>query len=789
MATARWIASATAAVVVLLVALVAAAGAPVAARGADARALEGLARELVASLSAPARDPSHLADAADVLGSLVGRAREFGAGAETLRLLAGAGLRLVDAVGAERAAREERAGESEAALLTLYRSSDWQRLGYAAATGQYWRGWALLALGGTLAKGPERDAAFVDAQSAFASSARALALPELASASLLGLGLARLETGDLAAARGALEALAAQQSRGGGEPAATTLRALAAVYARAGDAELAARTAARIPPDSLTPEERSALAVFEAEEELRLLREGRGDPARAARVLRELANLGGDAARRANELAALHRDALTGHDVGAVGELLAADEALEAGRFEEARERYARVLAEPGRITGLDVARARERHAVSLHRCGRVLEAADEAERALAETNDDPRGREVARLWYALTEELAAREPGARSDTRAKRAAVALLGRSPDAPEADRARLRVARSRERGADARVALRELEQVPPASAAYPEARFELARLRADSLARSVASGATPDRDAARRLAADLDTVLELVAEGRLEIELSTRASLLVLRAEASSWSDDPSQEVLRRVVQARGQDGVDAAGRRTLLRLELSARIAQRDFAALEDALRALGDAEIRAGWPVFEEALAALDLARAPLDLRIAVQARLESLAPTDARPRVALLGAALLLEQGRHVESALRARELAEADPSWGDAWTLAARALEEAGDPAAVDLWARVAEGAEAGSPHWIDAWVAVARTAQRAGFGERACAALSQLDDAGEALATARRAELESAREACAAAGAPDAGATGRRSRRAAARFGARRRRRDPP
>ena len=572
--TTRWFPGATAAVVLSLVLDAAAAGVTAEVDAADARALEGLARELGSSLPAAAQDPARLAEAAEALGPLVDRARQIAAGPEALRALAKAAQALADAVKAERAARGARAGESEAALEALYRSSDWQRLGYAGAITDYWRGWSLLALGEALAAGAERETALAAAQSAFASSARALALPEVASASLLGLGLARLERGDLTGARGALEALAAQQSQSGREPEVATLRALAAAYARAGDPALAARTAARIPPEARTPEERGALAGLEVEQELAALEAERGDAARAAQAIRELAALCGDAALNASQLAARHRRSLAGHDVGAVGELFAADDALESGRFEEAREGYARLLAEPGRVAGLDVARARERYAVALHRSGRAREATEQLERALAEAGQEDLARDVAQLWYAVAEDLAAREPDPGNEARAERAAAALLQRSPDAPEAPRAWLRVARARERGGDAEAARRALEQVPSWSQAYAAARLERIRLRADALARSAGPGGTPDREAARRLAADLDAALDLVAEGQAPLEPSARAALAVLGAELSAWCGDPPEEVLRRVARARKDDAVDASGRRTLRRLELS-----------------------------------------------------------------------------------------------------------------------------------------------------------------------------------------------------------------------
>lgn len=730
------------------------------AASAGSEALEGLASELVQQARA-AHAPAALEAACEAYGSLVGRAREISAAARPLAALLRAGASLDQVLGAQRQALETAAGEDEAALERLYRSEGWQRLGYATATLSYWRGWAHLAATRGQSAGAERHANLEAARSAFARSARALALPRLASASLLGLGLTLDELGDLDGAWAALSRLDAQLEAGGGyaDPslATPTRRALARVALHRGDPAQAAEMVARIPREQLSGQERTELAELEAEAALAALQAGSGDAHRAAASLRALAAQGGDAARRASALAAQHWDALRGQDLGPVGEILAADDAFEAGRYAEAAGLYRAVLARPAAIPGLDTSLVRLRYAISLAQTDSAAAAADELERLLTPGTSEPVRRQAALRLYPLAEQELSREPSQAHRARVRRAARWLLKTAPDSPLADRARLQLARGSE-AANPKTALATLAMVDPSSEAYPAALMDRVRLRAAELERQAEQGKVSPAPAAE-LMSDLQAVQRLVSDGRLELDARQLATLAVLRARAGRWAGEARPRVLARIAEARALPSLSEPEQRALLRVELEALVDAGDFAALERLLGSRSDDELRRDWPVWYEALVRLDLRGAPPGVRVAWSARLAPLGPPDQRAALSLRYAQALLAAGEASQAATRAAPLVEAQPDWGDAWLLLARAREASGEPAAAaEAWARVVDGVEAGSSLWLEASLGHARAALASDDGRgMACQELADLAERRASLSARQARELDQLMASC--------------------------------
>lgn len=745
----------------------------IASRAARASAAE--VERLAGSLgeaAAAAAEPRSLQQAADAYGALVERVQQIDDARGALAATLAAGERIERALAEARQRREDAAGEDEAALEGLYRSTDWQRLGYATSTLHYWRGWALLARGRSLAAGAERASSLEAARSSFAHSARALGQPRLAMGGLLGLGLTHLELGDLDAADAALKRLEAQLERGGSEvdPAllGRSLRARATVALRRGDATRAAALAGRIPPEQLSRGEERQLARLRAEAELSALREGSGDPARAAASLRALAGQGEEGARAAGELAQRFWAELRDQDVGAVGLLLAADEAYDAQRYEAAAALYPRALARAAEIPGLDAPLVRYRQAVSLSRTGRAAAATPLLERVLADSESPTLRRDAALLLFAVAESLLAEgsgggpeAPAAERQALALRAAQELLRIAPDGPAADRARMRVARAREAARDARGAAESLAGVDPESPDYPGARYDLARLRAAELEALEARGRA-DAPAARRLgrelSEDLETLEGLAAQGRLALPAERLATLAVLRARAARWAGAAPALVLERVEAARQHPALGAAEQRVLLDLELHSLLATKRFDRLEEIAAARADAEIRRDWPLWRQTLSSLEAGEAPARTRLAWCRRLLPLSRDDGeRAELELARAHALLDGGDARAAARATARLVETDPGWGDAWLLHARALERAGDTqAAAAAWGRVADGVETGSPRWVEATLAQARAAFASDAADAACRALERLADA-ELEAGARR-EADALRRRCA-------------------------------
>jgi hypothetical protein len=733
-----------------------------AAQGADAAALASLEGRLAAQASAGA-SADDLAASADAFGALVARAQELRAGAAQQARLAALAARLGERVAAARASLEAGAGEDEAALERLYRSDGWQRLDYASATLGYWGGWAELARGQALEPGVERREAMRRAAAAFSKSALELRLPGVAAASLLGLGMASRDLGELERARSALERLRAQLAQ---QPDARLQVAcdyeLVAVALAQGDAERAGELAARLPAGALSAEQRVTLARVEVEG---LLLRADKDPAaleRAVARLRELLAAGGPSAQAAAALVQQHWARLRGRDLGPLGELLAAEEAFAAGRWAEARGGYWSALSAPGGVPGLDARTARYKLAVSLAQSGEREAAAAELERLLPELGGSALRAPAARLYHQLAEALLAEQPGAPAEARAQRAARYLLDAAPDAPGADVARYRVSVSGA-GAKGDDAIRELSKVPAKSPVYAASRLELARRRAERFEQLDAAGGDGKRlrAEAQALARDLDLVRELAGAGRIPPEPARDATLAVLRAKASLRAGDPPERVRVWIERAEALPALEAGGRRALLRVRLQAELASGDLDALAVALAARPEDELRREWPIWYEALAAASERAPASSALLAAWSRLEAAAPAESHDAFALAHARALLRAGRAAEAARRARSLTERDASWGDAWVVYAQAEDAGGDAAAARrAWERVAEGLESGSPRWVEAELAAGEAALRAGDAQAACRAAAALRHSGAALSAKPEARVRSLEQRCAAA-----------------------------
>lgn len=722
-----------------------------AAAAPDAAALAKLADRL-SSATPQSAEPPQLESTADALGRLITRARDVEAGAALYARFAALARELGSLVRTSRARLETAAGEDEAALERLFRSDDWQRLDYADVMLGYWSGWAELSRAQLLAPGAERRASMQRARTAFARSSLELRLPQIATASLLGIGIALHELGDLAAARRALEGLERQLAvEDPGDLSGPALYELATVAYEQGDLEAAQGFRKRLPGAS--PQQTRALLQLEAGARIARAKSGGGGLDEAAALLRELADGGGEGARWAAATAAENWSLLEGRDVGPISALLRAESDFDAGRFAEARDGYAQVLAAPERVVGLDLATAQYKYARALAETGAEARAADELEQLLAGGGGAPVRDLAASLFYALAERLAAAESGAAADARALAAARTLIGARPDAPEAGAARLRVAR-----ADPGRAVEQLDRIGPDSPAYPAALLDRVRLRSAELQRREARG-RPVGDAARGLAADLDALHGLSGAGRLAPDPRRDATLAVLRAKAADWTGEAPDAVLSLVEAASSSPGLEPAERRALLRLRLRSLARAGRRAQLDALLTARSPAEIRDEWRIWRETLAALAAARAPADTLLRWYERLGPLAPRELAFDFALDRTRALLDLGRAADARAAAQALVDARPDSGDARLLRARALDATGARAeAAQAWLEIAARVEAGQPTWVRAQLAAAAASRAAGDPAAACRSVRALRDARPEPDAELRAQLDELGAGCA-------------------------------
>lgn len=716
-------------------------------------------------------DPSSPAQrfeaAAERYGGLVGRARELGAGAELFGRLARAGQDLEGRIDAARARREDQADEEEAALEALYRSQAWQRLGFAQVTAAYWIGWAELGrgLGET---GDRRRRALEQAERRFARAALELALPRLASWSWLGLGIVRRELGESERAREALERLVERLPEDAPETQrAAALYELAVLELEEGRIERAREILDRAPPDALRAEQRRALQRLEAEAWLSRSPQDAKAAERAARLLRELAGAEGPERERAIRLALEHRERLRGFDLGPVSDLLEAEAAFEAGRYDEARAGYARLLAAERPLPGVDLDVVRYKHAEAVARTDAP------AARALAELEPVLDHAELREPAARLAFTLALREDGASEavSSRLRRAAKRVLEAAPDSPEADRARVVLARAGQ-GASARAErLALLDAVEEESDAYPAAVLERVRLRADVLQGVAPERVSPEvRNTARALRSDLEVLDRLTREGRLPPDPERVRRLAILRAQAAFFAGEAPGAVQELLAAARAHPGgLARTERQALLALELETLRRTGELGDLAQRFDRASEAELRRDWETWYAALARLSetpaggegsfdgLASAPLDGLVRGAERLAALAPERYRVSAALTLVGLLRAADDPVAAADVARRLLEKDPDSGDAWLAYARAVEAAGqDAEAAAAWSEVAAGVEPGGDLWAEAKLRAAAAFRRTGDLEAACRLLEKMQESSLTNETWRK-QLREERRPC--------------------------------
>jgi hypothetical protein len=717
--------------------------------------------------------PAQLEASVERLGELVSRARAEGAPPTQQQRLLETAERLSSAAESARHSMEARAGDDEAALEALYRSTDWQRLDYVDGLLGYWRAWAAAGRAQALPAGPERKKLLQQAERGFSRSASELRLPGLARSSLLGLGAVRRELGDRDGAREALTRLEKLLGDGSDPPTLASVRFELAVLAfQDGDLARGRALAAQLAQGGrLTPAQQIGLARVEAEALLSARRAGKAGPeasAEAAALLRQLSSGGGvagdEGGRAAMALLLAYRHELEGQDVGAAGALVTAESAFEAKRWAEARDAYAQALGGGAALpeSARDV--ARYKYAVALAQTGARSEASSQLEGLLAggAKRLDPALRApAARLAFTLARVEASESKDAAAEARLAAAADRLLALAPDAPEAADAKLVAALSKGEGAAGRRAA--LEAVAPGSAGYGVARYELVRDRAAELGRLEEQGrveSAEGRRVAAALAADLDTVTRLAGEGKLDAALASAPTLAVLRARAASSDGEAPDAVLARIAAAEARPGLDAGERRSLARLraktlaragrfpELEATLARSDAAALAD------DA---AGWLAVLQELDAQRSPAPPPALVIGFATRLREATKGAVSEAAGIVETRALVRAGKAEDAARLAESLVAADAASGDARVALARAFDASGDAAsAARVWGEVAGGVERGSGRWLEATLARVAAQRKDGDAAGACATLSAALE-GEGGDAAARSALARAAEGC--------------------------------
>lgn len=600
---------------------------------------------------------------------------------------------------ATRESLEAAAGEDEAALERLFRSPAWAGYGFTVAATRYWQSW--LDLDRYRRSGNTAD--LVAARHGFQTTIVLIVYPGLVRGSWLGLAFVEDAGGDREAARSWFERVAT----GGGPLADIAAEELELLSALNSTATQAGPALGATDADAL---EREALAL--------LARHGETlDGARAAAErLRTLEASGEMTPDRVVRLLN-YRDQIIGHDIGPVGYLVSAEDALHHQQFYTAVQKYRSFFAALGAARARDFAQFRPRFADALIASGLP-------ESALS-TLDDP----------------------------------AVGGISDQASVLSLRHLAHALIYVAGGDqaAREACRE---------AALAAEDAAARFSRDMLAGSITSAGKLGRSARRdgnpwmqRLPA-----FELMyREYRRAAGASTRQALATLGLELLNWYDRETRaQPWLQVAAAELESEVDEDLARAAQRLaELQSELAGADpavTAALFGARVRLLRRRVPGQLPVFLDSLtpplddtSAGHLLNNLADCRaepwcFTVTDKLIELFPADQEKTLllSLQQTRMLLDAGRDDEAYQSTLRLVGRHPLSGDAWQLHAQACERVGRRGDADhAYARLAAGAAYGSKVWRDAQLA--RFALRLAAENLAAACQLRADTRGDASISA--------------------------------------------
>ena len=278
-------------------------------------------------------------------------------------------LARVDALAASartaRLRREAAAQEDESQLERLYRSPIWSDIGFAQAAARYWRGWLLLDRHGT----SRNPADLQGARNGFRTTLALIVYPGLVRGSWFGLGHVALAAGERERARAWFERVAILD-----DPWSAQARQEIALL------EALAAPPPSPPRGSLTASEANRL---EAEATALLERHGQtlDGARRAAERLRQLEDAGAMNLARMERLLP-YGEAIIGHDVGPLGLLVSAEDALNHQQFVTAVEKYRAFFAALDAGRQPRFAAYRMRFVDALMGCGLVAEAITQLEAA-----------------------------------------------------------------------------------------------------------------------------------------------------------------------------------------------------------------------------------------------------------------------------------------------------------------------------------------------------------------------------------------------------------------------
>ncbi|MGE0483103.1 MAG: hypothetical protein AB7Q81_03095 [Gammaproteobacteria bacterium] len=684
-------------------------------------------------------EAKEFARVANDVGPVIDEVRQSDASDAELKKLRGLLEEMRNQTEKRLSAMEAAAGEDEAALERLYRSQDWDDIGFSLAAFPYWRAWMDLEIARRIKDEGLRIQAVLPAMKGFRAASMQLFRPGLVYGGWLGVGYAEMAQGRIDRARQIFQALEDALASEADSPIREAVQLeLRLLEARSGDVR-------DVAVKGHIDDNEAKIMRIEAFALLQESRKAGGRPEAAAKRLKALIGAGRidqslvrDMMTYAQELASV--------DIGPWTDLAGAEFALQYDHFYNAMQKYEAFFNSVVVPPGVNLDYYRYRWAVAAYKAEIYQPAIDQLERLLrkkdlaAETN-----QAATKLLYAV---YAAREASGGSIANRKSLRIAaqrFVQQSPQDRDADSARLMIAQTANNAATALQSLSGIKSSDKLNGDVERTAYAIiARDFSDKIARG-------KRDAAIGTAKQGIAAFQKLPKAD-KADPFNFAVLLQMRA----LVDPQPTEVLKALdqIEKKGTNNLDIRRALAWSRLQLYDRLG--DQAKVAEFIGQLAAAGIPSWQMEFlypwiaerKDTAQRLELARL-------VAPAVKDQPDMDKRVRSLVIEA--LIETGDDGAAYDAARDFSKQHPSSGDAWSLLARTAEAVDKPFEADsAWQVITDKAVPTMAIWWDGMLNRIRIRNNSTRPEESCPLFEEIAKSLEYLPTDRRPQYETVRAA---------------------------------
>lgn len=555
---------------------------------------------------------------------------------------------------------ETEAGDSEAALESVYRSPAWDDLSFALAAFPYWRGWLELTLAERAKDPAQKSKWLLRSKRGFRAASMQLFQPSIVYGGWLGLGYAALAEGKREQGRSIFQKLDQALATDPGHPihavVATELRRLSARQEEVAVSDDTAGGNGAIGVNDVGALRAEALGLLE---QYRKTRVGNRE---AGELLRRIIDAGQVDLGMLSDILR-YKAEIASQDLRIYTDLVGAEYALENDHFYDAAMKYKKFFAAVPRGSPLNFDRFRYRYALACLKSDLTEPAAQIAEELLRNPGLEPEVKQAAiKLAYVARAMREASKSSTESKQALDQAAKRFIAANPKDPDADAARLVVAQN---SAESGQALQVLNTVQNASRLHGSVERTRFFVASREFAKAIRKGPSQgDAYASQGLQA-WDT---LPADDKKDPE--NHAVYLQMRAAV----DSRPAEVVQAITLAEQQKGMSLLALRALFWAKLKCFDRMGTPGAVADEIKRLALTKIE-GWRMellYPWIVNTVDL-NARLELVSAIQPLLAEQPDMDRRVR--LMHIDILSQQHKQEEAYAEAKALIEKYPKAGDGW------------------------------------------------------------------------------------------------------------------